>query len=402
MTRTLAQDVQHSAQWQAKLEACQRRVVQVDGTQGGGVQRLLRHFAFAQPRFESFVAPRRKYVCLLNAIAMLLCNIASDPRQEKATRHRAVAALEAMTPQDIIECGLAADFGEVCLTFLREFDVDDRDPATSRVDVNRFIGTLRTLFVHGYILCDSGVQVPGLGDAKTLTQIAFEECAEMRQFHYNNKVKVLWSRTAKEDVQSTMAALRSLTQDTADRLNVDFSRNDLYLHLGAMDLGAWADALAQTQGLPPDAPLPPALLNLLRLTRRLHEALGLAHDARLVRAAVKKALVLRRREATPPGGFPDNRRVWRRLLDDAPTDAGLDFAPLRPLILFYLSAMDGTGSVERGLGRHSVMLSAHVGAAEDRSTSLTEACLEVFVEGPQSEEALYVTDALSTTLTPES
>ncbi len=384
--------MQSSAQWQAKLEACQRRVVEVDGSQGGGVQRLLRHFSFVQPRFESFVGPRRKYVCLLTAIAMLLCNIANDPRQDKRKRERAVAALDAMTPQDIFDCGLAADFSEVCLAFLREFDVDDRDPAASRVDVERFVATLHTLFVDGYILCDSGAEVAGLGEAKTLTQVAFEQCAEMRTFHYNNRVKVLWSRTAKEEVESSMAAMRSLTRDTAERLQADFSNHDLYLHLGVFDLRAWSDALAATQGLPPEAPLPPALLNLLRLSRRCHEALGLPYNAALMRAAVQKAVALRRRLTASPGRSPDNRAVWRRFVDEARFGAP-ELDQLRPLILFYLSAIDGTGSVERGLGRHRFMLAAHVGAAEKAGVSLTEACLEVFVEGPQAEEAGHLCNA---------
>ena len=110
-----AQDIQYSALWQAKLEDCQRRIVTADGAQGGGLKHILRHFSFAPQRFESFAEPRRMYACCLNAVAMLLADIAGDERLSKSIRERAEKSLRAMTAQDILESGLAADFSEVCV-----------------------------------------------------------------------------------------------------------------------------------------------------------------------------------------------------------------------------------------------------------------------------------------------
>lgn len=78
------------------------------------LKHVLRHFSFAPQRFESFCGPRVKYACLLNAICVLLAHIAGDPRQPKDVRSRAEASLDAMTAQDVLECGLAADFAEQC------------------------------------------------------------------------------------------------------------------------------------------------------------------------------------------------------------------------------------------------------------------------------------------------
>jgi hypothetical protein len=108
----LLKDIQYSQVWQAKLEDCQRLVVLRDGAQGGGVKHIMRHFAFAPHRFESFAAPRRKFACCINAIALLLADIAGDMRQERGARQRAEEMLSAFTARFIFEAGLSGDFSE--------------------------------------------------------------------------------------------------------------------------------------------------------------------------------------------------------------------------------------------------------------------------------------------------
>ena len=109
----LIKDIQYSDLWQARLEECQRLVVRTDGSKGGGVKHIMRHLSYAPQRFESWADPRRKYACCLNAIALMLADIASDARLPTPQRERAEACLDAMTPQDILEAGIAADFGEI-------------------------------------------------------------------------------------------------------------------------------------------------------------------------------------------------------------------------------------------------------------------------------------------------
>ena len=53
------------------------------------------------------------YVCKMNAIALLLADIAGDKRRQKAERDRAEACLLAMTPQHVLEAGLAGDYAEL-------------------------------------------------------------------------------------------------------------------------------------------------------------------------------------------------------------------------------------------------------------------------------------------------
>ena len=101
--------MQYSYLWQAQLETAQRAVVEQFGRQGGDVTSLLRHFGFVQPRFESFVSPRRKYVCLYLAIAYLLVFKAADQRNDFATRNRAKKALAAMGGEDALSAGVSTD-----------------------------------------------------------------------------------------------------------------------------------------------------------------------------------------------------------------------------------------------------------------------------------------------------
>ena len=111
----LLKDIQFSELMQARLADSQAKVCRADGAQGGGVQRIMRHFGYAPQRFESWADPRRKYVCCLNAIAIMLADLAGDERRQPQERERAQRALDAMTAKDIWEAGISADFGEVCM-----------------------------------------------------------------------------------------------------------------------------------------------------------------------------------------------------------------------------------------------------------------------------------------------
>ena len=171
-SHAVLKDVQNSVQMQNQLETCQRHVI-AEGSGAEDVQTLLKHLGFVEPRWESFVSPRRRYVCLLRALAHLLVLKAGDMRLQPDIRARAQAALEAMTPEDCFTAGVAGDYGEVCLEFLRVFDVSDMDPARLMPEISDFKRALHAFFVEGYLLCEPD---PACVDAagKTLAQIALE------------------------------------------------------------------------------------------------------------------------------------------------------------------------------------------------------------------------------------
>lgn len=173
-------EFQYSTVWQNQLETCQRDVMRQGGSLGD-VRTSLRHLAFAQPRFESFVVPRRRYVCLLRAIAQVLATKAGDDRLGADVRARAEEALQAMSGRDCFVAGLAGDFGELCLEFLRLLDVKDHDPARTGPELADFIRALRRLFVDGYVVAKAPCPDDGVGELeapKTLATIALENIGE--------------------------------------------------------------------------------------------------------------------------------------------------------------------------------------------------------------------------------
>ena len=111
--------------------------------------------AFVQPRFESEATPRRRYVCLLRAVAQVLMVKACDSRLEAAVRKRAKEALAAMEKRsDAVMAGMAGDYGEACVEFLRVFDVDDHGVARTCPELTGFLKFLDEMFLQGRVFDD--------------------------------------------------------------------------------------------------------------------------------------------------------------------------------------------------------------------------------------------------------
>ena len=177
----LLKEFQNSNIWREQLMACQRQILKGGGRMGGDLMSCLRDLQYVQPRFESFVTPRRRYVCLLRAIAHVLALKAGDERIDKAIRVRSEEALARVGDcKDVFVAGLAGDYGEVCLQFLRYFDVRDHDPAKTCREMDEFQAALRQLFLNGYVLCSERLGAVDFLEprAKTLTQIAMDATEE--------------------------------------------------------------------------------------------------------------------------------------------------------------------------------------------------------------------------------
>ena len=128
----LIKNVQHSDVLQARLQACQRDVLHEHGSQGGGLQNVLKHFSFAPHRWESFAGPRCQYCCMLLAMFKYLGAVAGGWRFDKIKRDRAERCMDAMSGAHAVVVGIAADYSEACMRFIRLWDKSDKDPATQR------------------------------------------------------------------------------------------------------------------------------------------------------------------------------------------------------------------------------------------------------------------------------
>ena len=122
--------------------------------------------------------------------------------------------------------------------------------------------------------------------------------------------------------------------------------------------------------------------------RKLCGALGAVFDELAWKAAATKAMELQERMLRRSADKScDNRLAWRILID-----SGATAEPLTSVVLFYLSTWDGTGAVERGLGKDAAIQRQHVGDAADESCFDAEVysfLLELNQEGPQREEDMF-------------
>ena len=373
---------------------------------------------YVQPRFESFVTPRRRYVTLVRAIAMVLAIKAGDARLDTKIQKRCEHALTSMMEaKDVFAAGLAGDYGEVCLEFLRCFDVHDHDPATTARQVEDFTRGLRLLFVDGHVVRApdgaSSASTPGSAStsaapgsastsaapgsastpatpeprSKTLTQIALAAVREPFVVSYGRKTWTLWNRPFHwNHCKGAMRSMQQVAQDVIDRLSAEFNTGDLYLAYRLFDLDMWAVLGRRSTS---DTRADQEIWSMLKVSgRNLCGALGAVFDEHAWRAAAAKAVELRAQMLRrSEDKSVDNRLAWRALIDSGGTDE-----PVTSVVLFYFSTWDGTGAVERGLGKDAAIQKQHIGDAADGScfdADVYSFLLELNQEGPQREKDMF-------------
>ena len=432
----VVKDFMYSHLWQDQLQACQKEILDNGERLGGDIKSVLRNMAFVAPRFESEATPRRRYVCLLRAIAHVLMVKAYDHRTKHAERKRYQDELKCMEKRsDAVMAGLSGDYGEACVEFLRVFDVDDPDIARMYPEKIGFTVFMQQMFQHGRVLSQSedgegeNAHTKGnVGCRKTLTQIAFEQVQSEYTVRSGDHEHTLWrSSGGVQFIDECKAQLNSLghaVDDLKDRLDAEFTHDDLQSAFVAFDLHAWHRAWKRREkrdvktSMLDDRTL--TLKELGAAFKKVFKALhpgfgegeeeeGAKEQAEVLQqqwgTLVKEALLERRRMRTMPRRAPservrtaawntedpdpmDNRIVWRVLLDD-----GTVPERFQPVVRAYLACLYSTGSVERGLGRDKLaVVEPHVGSSRP-SPEIEEEnskCLELHREGPRREEDLFV------------
>eukprot|EP00973_Karenia_brevis_P025496 3519486-Karenia_brevis.AAC.1 len=95
----------------------------------------------------------------------------------------------------------------------------------------------------------------------------------------------------------------------------------------------------------------------------------------------------RERRARRDKNTVDNRLLGLESVSDLPH--------YMPIVSFYFSLQDGTGTVDRYLGMHACFLNNHLGAP---CHDMAGACLEIVKEGPKDEAELLTKDDAGTLL----
>jgi hypothetical protein len=407
----LVPDIQNSDVWKAELIACQKRVLEQKGEQGGGLQKLMKHFSFAKQRFDSEADPLLRYCAMLRAIAMLLAFKAADERNKPEIRERAQKALEHMVPEELVALGLTADYTQETLEFLRQFDTDDHDPATTAILVRQFVRRLRLLFVDGHILVDQVANVAHSANAAhscaassaarciTATQMVMDQILDEEPIFYGKKLFLLHSRATPQQVKRVLHDMQDVVAAATDRLLEDLAGDQFKASLEAFNLQSWASA-SQADA---DERQEKELLKKAAIICGAFEA-----DRAKIMVSVGKfgqaAKFLARRSAAAAklhgSDTIDNRVAWSWLLQPAwvlnQNQKFIDHARVLEMpIRFYLSIRSGTGTVERQLGMLLRVLESHSGPlSEDGHTA--EALAEVLLDGPAKEEDLFYKESTTT------
>ena len=373
----LVPDIKNSEEWTEMLLLCQRRVLGSVGVQGGDLQKVIRVMSFAKQRFDSCRTPQQQFCCMVVAIAMLLAYVASDSRKKAEVRARARRRLLQM-PRQILTAGLSATYSEETIRFIRLFDVGDHDPAVTWRQWHEFEVRCRTLFLKGHVFCQPE-------EGRTCLDIALDQAENAEPIYYEDgKVLQLFVKPSGERAQAAADSIHGVSEALLGRLDVEFSDQKVSMLFTPFDLTRWHKAfLAGENELP--------MQNLRRQTAEMFSVWHLdgSLGARELESAARK---LRRQETTFLTTTPrDNRAVWSKTLEPgfASDLFAAGFQVLPEMVKIYISALDSTCGIERGLGALKEILVAHVGPMDEDGHTIAY-LMDMRLGGPCSESDLAI------------
>ena len=364
---SLLKDLRFSDLWHAKVTYWQKELIKKRGFLGGDVKDIIRNFSFAPQRFESFCTPLFQVLIAIPAICLTLKHIAEDGRDAGAVQ-RALTLMKAINAQWILDVGLTSDYGSISLELLRQFDRHSRDPSTTKKHIRQWKEKINSLFREGNIFRECPSTAAGQA-AKSATAIAMEQIKYMQDFDYAGRIKDFMDVPPHELFKRGMTEMNAIITPAMGRIATDFAESSLYMSLEIFDLDEWVPLLLRFKNQ--------SLLDM--------------NEAHVVKMKISLRIILNHYSRTHFKNIDDWALVVEiamrhrdDLLDERPqrnTSVGLDhriswalavakIADVYPWadipVRVYLAWMDGTVSVERGLGLHAQVLASHVGTHSDR------------------------------------
>ena len=125
--------------------------------------------------------------------------------------------------QFILNMGLSADYAELGLRLIREFDVNAKDPATTRVLLDHWKFATRSLFSSGRIVC-----MPGDDVGKTATLLALEQVDRLGVVLCGGRTLNFLDRSPTQALAEGLSVLKDVVEAAAGRIDADFRPDDLY------------------------------------------------------------------------------------------------------------------------------------------------------------------------------
>ena len=250
---------------------------------------------------------------------------------------------------------------------------------------------LAVLFQDGYVLADTPDRrrVPGRKQEETCTEIALDQAMTFGTVRYKNRSLTLWPDGAMREAKEACEEMGTVVAAARERVDAEMPAAGLVCSFGAFDLQSWArierarQNAARAAATAADDAMSAQMRRAVRLAQA-HPRVSAVHDTAQALCTLAQRLCAEHGVQPPPkDGIEDtpvdNRRMWGEALA-----CGHCPGELPHLVYWYISILDNTGDVERGLGQLLRSAEAHAGTGHIVQNDI----FWVFQHGPSSEEEL--------------
>ena len=221
----LIPDIQNSGKWREMLRGLQTSVLRMPARGGDGALKVvLNHLAYAKIRMDSAADPLAKLCLMLMPVALLLSFISADERCKPEQRKRAQEVLSKFQPKFLIGAGVSADWGLICMAFLRLFDRLNHDISNSADELKDFCETIEACFIQGGVFCPTPKQ-PASGGcdsqpaaAAFITERVRKQIATKCVFHCGSSDQVVWGPIRPEELKELARSSRVAAEAMLDRV----------------------------------------------------------------------------------------------------------------------------------------------------------------------------------------
>ena len=212
----LIPDISNSPKWMAMLVGIKRAILRIPAlSHQAALQVVLRHLAFAKQRMDSCADPVAKFCLMLMPIALLLSFLASDIRLSEEQRDNCATMLKKFTPKFMHAAGMSADWGLICLQFLRLFDCFDHDISNSECQFQQFNTTIAACFLDGGIFTSSRAPAasgaaPAASGATPafITERVRQQTLTKCVFSCGSSQQIVWGPIQPDDLKSLLSSTR--------------------------------------------------------------------------------------------------------------------------------------------------------------------------------------------------
>ena len=161
---------------------------------------------------DSTADPLAKLCLMLMPIAYMLSFIAADERINGAQRARACEVLAKFQPTFCIGAGVSADWGLICIAFLRLFDRLNHDISNSADEMEDFFGTVDACFIRGGVFRPVPVLPPSGGTSQPaaavfITERVRKQIEKKCVFHCGERDQLVWEKNLTTRVKRVIIKL---------------------------------------------------------------------------------------------------------------------------------------------------------------------------------------------------